>query len=322
MTGEEKEVRSAQTAAIDQSKKRIAGIANAAPEVRGMEDALLRQLRRGGGGRAPLHASIDGGLLSYYNKLTLPLGSICPRSLLSMKAAQLAGAGKNVDPAGLDHAFGEDGVVKRAWANDILARLTERRKPKVRETNKRQRLPSAQEALQVNFFFRYSTRIKANYSSVELGMEMFDRAPFYRHQTGETSVGNASTVFPAEEPGGRHTRFTVGVSSATDTAKKPPTELLKAREPTKNKDLQDVAAAAGKKVFLQYGSAATYISELTSKLLNNMYSPPTPAAFLTRTPHILVVDQFRGQMTMETWRRARGLNGIILYIPGGFTGLP
>ena len=189
-------------------------------------------------------------------------------------------------------------------------------------TNKRPKLPFAEEALRVNYLPRNLTRIKANRSSVELGMDAFDRAPFYRRQGSETSVGDASTISPAEKPGGRHTRFTVGVSSATDTAEKPPTELLKAREPTKNKDLQDVAAAAGKKVFLQYDSAATYISALTSKLLNNMYSTPTPAAFLTRTPHIFVMDQFRGQMTMETWRRARGLNGIILYIPGGFSGLP
>ena len=122
----------------------------------------MKQIRRRGGGRAPLRASIDEGLLSYYDKLTLTIGSICPRSLLFLKKAQLADAGKNLDPADLYHAFGEDGAAKRARANNIVARWMERRKPYVRETNRRRMLPFAGKALQDNCFSHHLTRKTAD----------------------------------------------------------------------------------------------------------------------------------------------------------------
>ena len=211
--------------------------------------------------------------------------------------------------------------MKRARANSIVAKWMEQHKPKVRETNTRPKPPSAEEVLRENCFLCNLTRIHANYSSVELGMDMFDHAPFFRRPEGETSVGGASTIFPAEKPGSRRTRSTVVAPGATDATTKPPTGLPEAKEPTENRDFQGAASTAGKQVFPQYGPAATYAFELNLKFLNNLRPTSTPIAFLTRTPRILVMDQFRGQIAMEVLRRVRELNRTILLAPGGSTGL-
>ena len=243
------------------------------------------------------------------------------RSLLFLKAEQLAAADENLDLADLDHAFGKDGAAKRARAASKVARWMEQHVPNVRETSTLPEPPFAEDVLRVNCFLRNLTRTRANYSSVELGMDMFDHAPLFRRPGGETSVGGAPTIFPAEKPGSRHTRSTVVAPGATDATTKPPTGLPEAKEPTENRDFQDVAATAGKQVSPQYGPAATYAFELNLKFVNNLPPTSTPIAFLTRTPRILVMDQFRGLITMEVLRRARELNRAILRAPGGSTGL-
>ena len=325
MTDDEKAKHKQARREIDNAKRRISNMANDANNLAGMEDMPLKTLRRPGAGPPPLGASIDVALLHFYNYVTKTAESLCPRSLLVKKLEQLAEAARGSGAPDVANAYGGDGSgpVKETWVNGLVRRWMERHSLKVRVVNKRQKLTVAEELLRVHTFFRNLTRIRAAYDPVAIQLDCFDHAPFYRRLGGAKTVAeeNADTTFPAEKPGDRHTRFTVAVPGASDKSRLAPTIMFKAVDGQRTKDYERVMTVAKNSVFIQYSKSASFDQESTIRLLDNQYSTPRMYDFVNQIPRVLVIDQFRGQVTSKCVQRAMALGKIVLVIPGGLTGL-
>ena len=128
VTDSEKEVRRAQRAEIEKAKNAIRRAKKdwGDGKLQCHQQASISKQGIAGAGPPAAPAAIEEALTRYFVYVTQEPQSACPRSLVHVKAGQLATAARDQNVFEVGRAFKEDGAIRMEWLERFASRWMER----------------------------------------------------------------------------------------------------------------------------------------------------------------------------------------------------